>query len=60
MKPGQKVVLVDDNWPPGTDALYAALPVKGPTYVVRDVFPATSLDATPTHSSMYDPWEDAA
>ena len=32
---GQKVVLVDDNWPDTVKQLYLSLPVKDSIYVVR-------------------------
>jgi len=34
---GDKVVCVDDKFPPDISKLYDALPVKDSTYVVRDV-----------------------
>jgi hypothetical protein len=34
---GDKVVCVDDKFPPDISKLYDALPVKDTTYVVRDV-----------------------
>ena len=34
---GDKVVCVDDKFPPDISKLYDALPVKDSTYVVRDI-----------------------
>jgi hypothetical protein len=34
---GEKVVCVDDKFPPDISKLYDALPVKDSTYVVRDI-----------------------
>jgi hypothetical protein len=34
---GDKVVCVDDKFPPDISKLYDALPVKDTTYVVRDI-----------------------
>jgi hypothetical protein len=34
---GDKVVCVDDKFPPDISKLYTALPVKDSTYVVRDI-----------------------
>ena len=34
---GDKVVCVDDKFPPDISKLYDALPVKDATYVVRDI-----------------------
>jgi hypothetical protein len=34
---GDKVVCVDDKFPPDISKLYTALPVKDTTYVVRDI-----------------------
>ena len=34
---GDKVVCVDDKFPPDISKLYTALPVKDVTYVVRDI-----------------------
>ena len=34
---GDKVVCVDDKFPPDISKLYTALPVKDATYVVRDI-----------------------
>ena len=34
---GDKVVCVDDQFPPDISKLYTALPVKDVTYVVRDI-----------------------
>jgi hypothetical protein len=34
---GDKVVCVDDKFPPDISTLYTALPVKDSTYVVRDI-----------------------
>src|SRR5208282_4197460 len=34
---GDKVVCVDDKFPPDINKLYDALPVKDSTYVVRDI-----------------------
>ena len=34
---GDKVVCVDDKFPPDISKLYDALPVKNSTYVVRDI-----------------------
>ena len=34
---GDKVVCVDDKFPPDISELYTALPVKDVTYVVRDI-----------------------
>lgn len=34
---GQKVVCINDTFDPITKGLYAALPVKGQTYVIRDL-----------------------
>jgi len=34
---GDKVVCVDDKFPPAIGKLYDALPVKDSTYVVRDI-----------------------
>jgi len=45
MTHGDKVVLVDDNWPPNMEASYDHWPKKGPAYVVRDVFVGTNMDA---------------
>lgn len=44
MNINDKVVLVNEAWPPGAEKLYAQFPIKDKVYVVRDVFPATSLD----------------
>jgi len=35
---GQKVVCVNDAFPPIVKAIYKALPVKGKTYTIREVF----------------------
>ena len=45
MNTGDKVVLVDDRWPPGTEDLYVQLPFKDIPYIVRSVHMATNLDA---------------
>ncbi len=44
MNIGDKVVLVDDQWPASVTSIYAALPIKGPVYLVRHVAPGVDLD----------------
>ncbi len=41
---GQKVVLVDDQWPESVKQLYLALPVKDSVYVVRAVRVGVKVD----------------
>ena len=43
MQVGQKVVCVDDVFPAWAHQLYAALPVKGVTYTIREVSPGRGL-----------------
>lgn len=38
-EPGQKVVCVDGDFPPGVRDIYNALPVERTIYTVRDVVP---------------------
>jgi hypothetical protein len=38
MLKGQKVVCINDTFPPLIQALYKQLPVKGDTYTIREVF----------------------
>ncbi len=38
MVKGQKVVCINDTFPPFVQALYKQLPTKGDTYTVREVF----------------------
>jgi hypothetical protein len=38
-EPGQKVICVDDRFPPGIHDFFSALPVKGREYTVRDLVP---------------------
>ena len=38
-EPGQRVICVDDRFPDGIRDIFNALPVKGTTYVVRDLVP---------------------
>lgn len=38
-EPGQKVVCIDDAFPPGIRDIYNALPNKGSVYTIRDVVP---------------------
>lgn len=45
MQAGQKVMLVDDNWPAGVEDLYDQLPRKDIPCVIRSVHLATNLDA---------------
>ena len=40
-EPGQKVVCVDDTFPPGIRDILNALPQKGSTYTVRDIVPGS-------------------
>jgi hypothetical protein len=42
---GQKVVLVDDEWPQTVVELYSQLPVKDTTYVVRSTAAGVQIDA---------------
>lgn len=42
--PGQKVVCVDDVFPPGILDIYNALPQKNKTYTVRDIVPGQSMN----------------
>lgn len=37
LSPGQKVVCIDSRFHPAVLALYTALPMKGLTYVIRDI-----------------------
>ena len=37
MNIGQKVICIDDKFPPGIATLYTALPKEGITYVIRDI-----------------------
>lgn len=41
---GQKVVLVDDQWPESVKQIYLALPVKDSIYVVRAVRVGVKVD----------------
>lgn len=43
-EPGQKVVCVDDSFPPGALDVFNALPSKGSLYTVRDVVPGVQWD----------------
>ena len=45
MQVGQKVVCIDDVFPAWAHEIYAALPVKGATYTVREVSPGRGLFA---------------
>jgi hypothetical protein len=45
MHAGQKVILVDDQWPAGIHDLYDQLPLKDIPYVIRSVHLGTNLDA---------------
>lgn len=40
-EPGQRVVCIDDQFPPGVLDVFNALPVKGTTYTVRDIVPGS-------------------
>ena len=50
---GQKVICVDDRFPPGTTALYTALPVKDRVYVVRNVIIGVNWKAEPGEVCIY-------
>ena len=45
---GQKIVLVDDQWPETVKQLYLALPVKDGVYVVRAVRVGVKADRKST------------
>lgn len=42
-EPGQKVICVDDRFPPGILDIFNALPVKGSLYTVRDIVPGAGF-----------------
>ena len=42
-QPGQKVVCIDDVFPPSVAEFYSAFPVKGTTYTIRGIAPAMNL-----------------
>ena len=44
MNIGDKVILIDDNWPAGIDSLYDQLPFRDIPYIVRHIHLGTNLD----------------
>lgn len=53
MMTGQKVVCVDDKFPPAVQACYTALPVKDKVYVIRNVLLGVNWKAEPGEVCLY-------
>jgi hypothetical protein len=50
---GQKVVCVDDKFPPAVQQLYTALPVKDSVYVIRNVLIGLNWKSEPGEVCLY-------
>lgn len=46
--PDQKVICINDRFPPGIHQLYTHLPTKGTIYTVRDIVPGIELSGAAT------------
>lgn len=44
---GQRVVCINDTFPPNISALYRELPVKDREYIIRDLYPANTFGGEP-------------